>query len=89
MKTSKQTLKAVITGWVLLLSHQLLLAQDEVSSKVVTTTTSTKTWFAEPWAWALGAGVLILLIVIFTRRGSSGPDRVEQVTVTKSSSTNI
>ncbi len=86
MKMSNQTCKAFLTGWILLLSHQVLLAQNEVSSKVVTTTTTSKTWYAEPWAWALGAGVIILLLVIFSRRGSSSPDRVEQVTVTKTSS---
>ena len=68
--------------------NTLTYAQDEVSSKVVKTTTTTNTWYAEPWVWVVGAAVLILILVALMRGGgSSGADRTERVTVTKTTST--
>ncbi len=67
----------------------ICFAQDEVTSKVVKTTTTTSTWYAQPWVWVVGAAVFILLLVALFRGGSSTSDRTESVTLTKTTSTDV
>ena len=66
----------------------LALAQDTsrtITSHSTVTTTET-TWYAEPWVWAVGAAIFIIIIVALVRgndssRSSAG--RVDKVTYTK------
>jgi hypothetical protein len=78
--------------FLLTIANAITWAQDTTTTAVTTTNTSTKTteqtWYTEPWVWAAGAAVFILLIIALTRGGSiSG--RTDKVTVTKTSSTEV
>jgi hypothetical protein len=68
-------------------SQIIVWAQDSTTTAVSTSTTSTtsETWYAEPWVWIVGGAVLLLLIVALTR-GNKGDrsGRTDRVTVTKS-----
>jgi hypothetical protein len=76
----------------LTVANAIAWAQDTTTNAVTTTNTSTKTteqtWYTEPWVWAAGAAVFILLIIALTR-GSSTSGRTDKVTVTKTSSTEV
>ena len=71
----------------------VVIAQEETSARVTkTTTTTSNTWYAEPWVWVVGGAVVILILVALLRGGgssSSTTGRTDQVTVTKTSSTDI
>ncbi|MBK8496686.1 MAG: hypothetical protein IPL50_18130 [Chitinophagaceae bacterium] len=49
----------------LMVTGAIALAQDSTvtSATTSTATTETTTWYAEPWVWAVGGLVLILVIV--------------------------
>ncbi|MEP6712608.1 MAG: hypothetical protein ABJA37_09345 [Ferruginibacter sp.] len=75
-------------GLYLLLStlfiNAAIFAQDSTMTATTTTTsqsTTEKTWYMQPWAWVVGAVILVLIIVAISKGGSSSTDKV---TVTKS-----
>ena len=82
--------KYSILLFLLLVTNAIAWAQDSTTTATTTTSkaiTETETWYAEPWVFVVGGIVLILIIVALTRgnRGSSN-GRTEQVTVTKTTS---
>ena len=91
--TAKVSLKTSLAFLAFTFMQAVAIAQDETNSKITkTTTTTTKTWYAEPWVWVVGAAVLILILVALLRGGGSSTTtagRTDQVTVTKTSSTDI
>jgi hypothetical protein len=58
-----------------------------VTAITQTTSTTTETWYTEPWVWVVGGAVLILIIVALTR-GNKGDSngRTDKVTITKTTS---
>ncbi len=50
-------------------------AQDSTGSKTTVTTSETTTttteWYTEPWVWAVGGAVFIIIIVALVRSNSS------------------
>ena len=52
------------------------------STKITTSTSTSETWYAQPWVWVVGGAVLLLLLVALLRGGSSS-GRTDRVTVTK------
>jgi len=55
-------------------------AQDQTQQTQQTTEpirTTTTSWYAEPWVWAVGVGVAIFLVVVIalTNRGGSSSSR--------------
>lgn len=54
---------------------------SETSVKV-TKTSETQTWYTAPWVWAVGAVLLIILLMLLFR-GNRGSSTGERVTVTK------
>jgi hypothetical protein len=65
------------------LLHVVLTAQ-EGSSKVTTTTTSTRTeWYTSPWVWVIGGAVFILILIALLRGNSSTNSEVTRTTVIK------
>jgi cell division protein FtsW (lipid II flippase) len=75
----------------LMVTAAIALAQDSTvtSSKSSIATTETTTWYAEPWVWAVGGLVFILLIVALVKGKSGGSGRTDKVTVTKTTSTDV
>ncbi len=75
----------------LMVTGAIALAQDSTvtSAKTSTATTETTTWYAEPWVWAVGGLVFILLIVAVVKGNSGGSGRTDKVTVTKTTSTDV
>ncbi len=75
----------------LMVTGAIALAQDSTvtSSKSSIATTETTTWYAEPWVWAVGGLVFILLIVALVKGNSGGSGRTDKVTVTKTTSTDV
>jgi len=72
---------------VLSVANALARAQDSTVKAMTTTTekSETQTWYTEPWVWAVGAAVLILLVVALVKSNSNGGNtsRTDKVTVTK------
>ena len=74
---------------ILTVATALVWAQDSTVTAITTTTakSETQTWYTEPWVWAVGAGVLILLIVALVKANNGGDSsttsRTDKVTVTK------
>ena len=90
--TAKISIKTAFAVLVFTLLQAVAIAQEETTSKITKTTTSTSsTWYAEPWVWVVGAAVLILILVALLRGGGSSnvAGRTDQVTVTKTTSTDI
>jgi len=77
----------------LMVTGAIALAQDSTvtSAKTSTATTETTTWYAEPWVWAVGGLVLILVIVALVKGNSGGSSsgRTDKVTVTKTTSSDV
>lgn len=84
---SFQLVKQAFVFSALTITSALVWAQDSTTSATTTTnsTTETTTWYAQPWVWAVGAGVLILLIVALVKGSgnSTTASRTDKVTVTK------
>lgn len=90
--TAKFSIKTAFAILVFTFLQAVAIAQEETTSKITKTTTSTSsTWYAEPWVWVVGAAVLILILVALLRGGGSSnvAGRTDQVTVTKTTSTDI
>ncbi len=91
--TAKISFKTSLAFLVFTFMQAVAIAQEETNSKITkTTTTTSNTWYAEPWVWVVGGAVLILILVALLRGGgssSSTTGRTDQVTVTKTSSTDI
>jgi len=77
-------LRSAVTFLTLIFIQAIAIAQDASGSKNVTThtTTTSTTWYAQPWVWIVGAAIFILLLVALTRGGG----RSDKVTVTKTTS---
>ncbi len=89
---AKFSIKSALAVLVFTFLQVVAIAQEEITSKITKTTTSTSsTWYAEPWVWVVGAAVLILILVALLRGGGSSTTagRTDQVTVTKTTSTDI
>lgn len=68
-----------------LLLSAISFAQDTTLATTTTTSSATsteKTWYTEPWAWVLGAIVLIAIIILASR-GSGTKTSADKVTVTR------
>ena len=83
--------KSLSTFVMLLVIQTLSWAQDSggnaSTSVTKSTTTTSSTWYAEPWVWVVGAAVLILLLVALFRGNSSSAGRTDKEVVTKTTST--
>jgi hypothetical protein len=77
-------LKSIVTFFTLIFIRALSIAQDASGSQNVTThtTTTTTSWYAQPWVWIVAGAIFILLLVALTRGGG----RNDKVTVTKTTS---
>lgn len=87
----KQLIKSVTYRaymlFTLLLVQTLSWAQEgngggETTVKVTKTQTESENWYAAPWVWAVGAVLLILLLMVLLR-GNRGTRSGDNVTVTK------
>lgn len=69
-------------------ANAIAWAQDSSVKATSQTTTTTETWYTEPWVWIVGGAVLILIIVALTRgnKGGDSTGRTDRVTVTKTTS---
>ncbi len=55
--------------------------EGRVVSVTKTTTTTTHQWFTEPWVWAVGALVFILLLVALLRGNRTGRTDIHRTTI--------
>lgn len=84
----KQRIKAVVTNIILtvfafLSGTMYTLAQDQSSSSVTTTkTTTSESWYVHPWVWVVGGALFVLILVALLRGGSK-----DSVTITKTTTT--
>lgn len=53
------------------------------STSSTTTSTTETTWYTQPWAWVVGGVLLLLIILLASRSGSSRTGTSDSVTVKK------
>lgn len=53
------------------------------STSSTTTSTTETTWYTQPWAWIVGGVLLLLIILLASRSGSSRTGSSDSVTVKK------
>ena len=64
----KTIASSVLTAIVLLLSGTAAFAQNPPADNTVTTTTeTTETWHVEPWMYAVGAAIFVLIVIALLR----------------------
>ena len=63
-----------------------VIAQDSTTSSVSVTketTTTTSVWYNQPWVWAVGGAVFIIILVAMLRGNSTKDREVTRTTVIK------
>lgn len=76
--------RALFLSFVLSILAFAAFAQDSTGTTTThssSTTTTTQSWYMEPWAWIVGAIVLVILLISLFRGSSSG--KTDSVTYTK------
>jgi hypothetical protein len=71
-----------------LFTQILVIAQDSTGSVSKTTvstesTSSSTTWYTQPWVWVVGGAVFLIILVALLRGNSSSDREVSRTTVIK------